>query len=179
LKLDPRKRICAKNGASDLKRHPFFQSVNWGLLRNRKAPFTPNIQFPEDTSNFELYEGDKDEQPFKFFSELPDRNNFSSEEQLNFQDFDYSCTNESNQPCSDHQKSQSGDSSPEPTTENDPYDELSSVNEFDVQIQATIEEYSQPPKQILNHSSPTDDKVAQTSPVFRPKAAKQKLSRKV
>jgi hypothetical protein len=72
LKLDPKKRICAKHGASDLKHHPFFEGLNWGLLRNRTAPMVPSLAYPEDTSNFDIYEGDEDETNFKYFSELPE-----------------------------------------------------------------------------------------------------------
>ena len=72
LRIDPKKRMCAKRGANDIKRHPFFMDTQWGLLRNRKPPILPDIADEEDISNFEIYEGEEDEFDFEFFSELPE-----------------------------------------------------------------------------------------------------------
>lgn len=41
LERDPKKRLGSKNGAEDLKAHPFFAGVKWALLRNETAPFIP------------------------------------------------------------------------------------------------------------------------------------------
>ena len=70
LKLDPKKRICYKRGANDLKEHEFFKGVDWNLLRNRKPPIYPKVKDNYDISNFELYEGDEDSITFDFFSQL-------------------------------------------------------------------------------------------------------------
>ena len=72
LKLDPKKRICSKRGANDLKKHPFFSNVQWSLLRNRVPPVVPKLRDPVDISNFEIYEGEEDDTEFSFFSELPE-----------------------------------------------------------------------------------------------------------
>jgi serine/threonine protein kinase len=72
LRFDPRKRICAKHGASDIKRHPFFAGILWPLLRNQTPPLKPVVTSPGDNSNFELYEEDRDSIDFQFFSELPE-----------------------------------------------------------------------------------------------------------
>lgn len=61
-----------KLGAAEIKRHPFFSDVHWGLLRNREAPIVPKVSSPCDTSHFEIYAGDEDSVDFNFFSELPD-----------------------------------------------------------------------------------------------------------
>lgn len=89
LKLDPKKRICAKHGASDIKRHPFFAGTNWGLLRNRTPPIIPHVSSAYDTSNFEVYEEDEDSIEFQFFSELPEDTYISMEDQQKFDNFFY------------------------------------------------------------------------------------------
>lgn len=38
---DENKRLGSKNGASDIKSHPFFKSISWALLRNTKPPMIP------------------------------------------------------------------------------------------------------------------------------------------
>lgn len=72
LKLKPKKRICSKRGAADIKKHPFFQGINWGLLRSTTPPIIPKITHPEDLSNFELYDDEDDTVDFQFFSEVPE-----------------------------------------------------------------------------------------------------------
>lgn len=89
LKIDPKKRICAKHGASDIKRHPFFAGINWGLLRNRTPPIIPQVTSAYDTSNFEVYEEDEDSIDFQFFSELPEDTYISMEDQQKFDNFFY------------------------------------------------------------------------------------------
>ncbi|CAH3043153.1 unnamed protein product [Pocillopora meandrina] len=53
LQKDPKVRLGAK-GAQDIKDHPFFKAIDWGLLAERKiaAPFKPRIGFETDVSNF-------------------------------------------------------------------------------------------------------------------------------
>ncbi|MCQ2820420.1 MAG: protein kinase [archaeon] len=52
-----------KNGADEIKRHPFFKSIDWENIRNTKAPFIPDIQSDSDCKYFEELEEKKDE-PF-------------------------------------------------------------------------------------------------------------------
>nr|AHZ63804.1 neochrome [Adiantum raddianum] len=40
LQRDPTRRLGAARGASDIKKHPFFQSITWPLIRWRKVPRT-------------------------------------------------------------------------------------------------------------------------------------------
>jgi ribosomal protein S6 kinase alpha-5 len=49
----PLKRLGA-NGAQEIKDHPFFDSLNWKDLADKKipAPFKPNIRNELDTNNF-------------------------------------------------------------------------------------------------------------------------------
>lgn len=48
LVRDPTKRLGAKGGADEIKRHNFFKSVQWELIRNQIPPFKP--QPPKGTS---------------------------------------------------------------------------------------------------------------------------------
>lgn len=41
LVKDPQKRLGYKRGASEIKQHPFFESVNWALIRSNQPPQIP------------------------------------------------------------------------------------------------------------------------------------------
>jgi len=45
-----------KNGAEEIKNHPFFNGVDWDNLRNSKPPFIPFLKNEYDTSYFENFE---------------------------------------------------------------------------------------------------------------------------
>ena len=53
LNKTPSKRLGA-SGAGEVKAHPFFDSINWDDLANKRipAPFKPNICNELDTTNF-------------------------------------------------------------------------------------------------------------------------------
>jgi serum/glucocorticoid-regulated kinase 2 len=53
LDRDPLKRLGA-NGAEEIKKHPFFASLNWDQLFRKMItpPFRPNVASASDTSNF-------------------------------------------------------------------------------------------------------------------------------
>ncbi|KAM9913654.1 hypothetical protein OXX69_001397 [Metschnikowia pulcherrima] len=55
LNRNPKHRLGAINDARELKEHPFFQDVDWKLLRakNIPPPFKPHIASETDTSNFD------------------------------------------------------------------------------------------------------------------------------
>jgi len=55
LSPDPKKRLGAK-GAPDIKRHKFFDKMNFVLIRNITPPIIPTTVTPEDTSNFRSFE---------------------------------------------------------------------------------------------------------------------------
>ncbi|XP_051121103.1 serine/threonine-protein kinase D6PKL2-like [Andrographis paniculata] len=42
LAKDPQKRLGFKRGATEIKQHPFFESVNWALIRSTPPPQIPN-----------------------------------------------------------------------------------------------------------------------------------------
>ena len=45
-----------RNGAQEIKTHPFFRGVAWNGLRDIRAPFTPNLSSDTDTSYFPIDE---------------------------------------------------------------------------------------------------------------------------
>jgi len=51
LTLDHTKRI-GSNGASEIKKHPFFAGIAWDTLRTQRAPIIPEQKGAEDTENF-------------------------------------------------------------------------------------------------------------------------------
>ncbi|XP_047057484.1 serine/threonine-protein kinase RHS3-like [Lolium rigidum] len=42
LMKDPHKRIASKRGATEIKQHPFFEGVNWALVRSAHPPSVPD-----------------------------------------------------------------------------------------------------------------------------------------
>ena len=44
------------NGADEIKKHPFFNGVDWDNIRNSKPPFIPILKNEYDTSYFEKFE---------------------------------------------------------------------------------------------------------------------------
>ncbi|KAL6770959.1 S6K1 [Auxenochlorella protothecoides x Auxenochlorella symbiontica] len=56
LQKDPTKRLgYGPAGSADIKAHPFFRSINWGLLEQRKvaSPFLPSVSHVESVENFD------------------------------------------------------------------------------------------------------------------------------
>lgn len=41
LVKEPHKRIAYKRGATEIKQHPFFEGVNWALVRSGAPPYVP------------------------------------------------------------------------------------------------------------------------------------------
>lgn len=47
-----------KNGFEDIKKHRFFKSIDWKLLKERSyphIPYIPKFDSPSDTCNFRRY----------------------------------------------------------------------------------------------------------------------------
>uniref|UniRef100_A0A0E0FJ46 Protein kinase G11A n=1 Tax=Oryza nivara TaxID=4536 RepID=A0A0E0FJ46_ORYNI len=53
LVKDPGKRIASRRGATEIKQHPFFEGVNWALVRSAHPPSVPD---PVDFSQFGVRE---------------------------------------------------------------------------------------------------------------------------
>ncbi|XP_051134758.1 serine/threonine-protein kinase AGC1-7-like [Andrographis paniculata] len=56
LVKDPHKRIAYKRGATEIKQHPFFEGVNWALVRSAAPPHVPD---PFDYSHYTTKDSDK------------------------------------------------------------------------------------------------------------------------
>ena len=54
LTRDPAQRLGV-NGADEIKRHPFFEKIDWRRLAQKKIqpPFKPRVRSPVDVSNFD------------------------------------------------------------------------------------------------------------------------------
>ncbi|XP_065192026.1 serine/threonine-protein kinase N1-like isoform X2 [Sycon ciliatum] len=88
MRRNAEKRLGAsENDAADVKRHPFFRSIDWEALlqRNISPPVKPTIASPEDVSNFDP----------EFTSEKPELTPpeeecpLSENDQVMFSEFDY------------------------------------------------------------------------------------------
>ncbi|XP_062221183.1 serine/threonine-protein kinase AGC1-5-like isoform X2 [Phragmites australis] len=42
LAKEPQNRLACRRGAAEVKQHPFFEGVNWALVRSAKPPFIPD-----------------------------------------------------------------------------------------------------------------------------------------
>lgn len=60
LEPNPKKRLGAVGGASDIKDAPFFKSVKWDKLDQQKPPFIPKITNKHDTRYFRIIKDDWD-----------------------------------------------------------------------------------------------------------------------
>ncbi|GAA5925697.1 uncharacterized protein JCM15063_005093 [Sporobolomyces koalae] len=49
---DEHKRLGSQSGASEVKQHKWFASINWGLLRHQKPPIIPAISTKHEGNNF-------------------------------------------------------------------------------------------------------------------------------
>ncbi|GER52794.1 protein kinase [Striga asiatica] len=56
LVKEPQKRIAYKRGATEIKQHPFFEGVNWALVRCAAPPYVPE---PVDFAQFASKETDR------------------------------------------------------------------------------------------------------------------------
>ncbi|XP_052188236.1 serine/threonine-protein kinase D6PK [Diospyros lotus] len=62
LAKDPQKRLGYKRGATEIKQHPFFESVNWALIRSNHPPEIPkpvDLAFFNQTIKSSLPQNDR------------------------------------------------------------------------------------------------------------------------
>jgi serine/threonine protein kinase len=67
LTASPSARIgCLKGGATDVKRHKFFEKIDWEALYKKAIPppIKPVIKSATDTSNFDEFTTDTRVQPY-------------------------------------------------------------------------------------------------------------------
>lgn len=63
---DPKKRLGHACGASDIKKHPFFQKLSLPLIRNQTPPIIPELSGPEDLRYFaKLKDDDEEDEDFE------------------------------------------------------------------------------------------------------------------
>ena len=55
LMTDSKDRLGV-NGVQEIKKHPFFQGIDWNYMRNTKAPLLPDVRSEQDTRNFDKFE---------------------------------------------------------------------------------------------------------------------------
>lgn len=55
LEKDPKQRLGSKEDFKEIKNHPFFSSINWTDLVEKKIspPYDPHVDGPDDISNFD------------------------------------------------------------------------------------------------------------------------------
>jgi serine/threonine-protein kinase RIM15 len=53
LCIDLTQRLGTKDGAAEVKRHPFFDGINWDTLPSEEPSFVPTLDKMEDTSYFD------------------------------------------------------------------------------------------------------------------------------
>ena len=44
------------NGVNEIKAHPFFAGIDWKKLRDKAAPYIPDVKSEIDTRNFDKFE---------------------------------------------------------------------------------------------------------------------------
>jgi serine/threonine kinase 38 len=50
-----------RNGAEEIKKHPFFEGLDWDNLRKSKSPYIPSVTSEISTENFDKFD---EEEPF-------------------------------------------------------------------------------------------------------------------
>ena len=50
-----------RNGADEIKNHPFFEGLDWSQLRNQTAPYVPQVSSEISTENFDKFD---EEEPY-------------------------------------------------------------------------------------------------------------------
>lgn len=88
LRKNPSRRLGAsESDAEEVKKQPFFRSINWEnlLARKTKPPFKPTIKAPDDVCNFDLEFTREEPQ----LSPPKETRKLSTYDQMMFQDFDY------------------------------------------------------------------------------------------
>ncbi|XP_022734126.1 serine/threonine-protein kinase RHS3-like [Durio zibethinus] len=83
LVKEPSKRLASKRGATEIKQHPFFEGVNWALVRSAMPPHVPE---PLDFSHFASND-DKKNNPAPHLGVGGDKN--SATTSANYIEFEY------------------------------------------------------------------------------------------
>jgi serine/threonine kinase 38 len=54
-----------RNGAEEIKAHPFFNGFEWSGIRQRKAPYQPKVQSEISNENFDHFEEEEPSEALK------------------------------------------------------------------------------------------------------------------
>ncbi|KAE9590492.1 hypothetical protein Lal_00023295 [Lupinus albus] len=85
LVKEPQKRIAYKRGATEIKQHPFFEGMNWALVRSATPPHIPE---PIDFSKFASKDKDTTAPADKKMADIASDNN-SNNSTNSYIDFEY------------------------------------------------------------------------------------------
>lgn len=85
LVKEPHKRIAYKRGATEIKQHPFFEGVNWALVRSAMPPYIPEpVDFGQFASKETTTQADK-----KMTEIGADHSNKNSSHDSSYVEFEY------------------------------------------------------------------------------------------
>jgi len=84
LVKEPHKRIAYKRGATEIKQHPFFEGVNWALVRSAMPPHIPE---PVDFSHYASKEATTAEKKMAEIIGADKNINFSNDSYIDFEYF--------------------------------------------------------------------------------------------
>lgn len=85
LVKEPHKRFAYKRGATEIKQHPFFEGVNWALIRSSTPPIVPEpFDFSQYVSKDTVAQMDK-----KIADIVSDKNNTKAQQDSSYEDFEY------------------------------------------------------------------------------------------
>lgn len=83
LVKEPHKRIAYKRGATEIKQHPFFEGVNWALVRSGAPPYIPE---PVDFKQFACKDSGQNE---KKIADIGQDKNKGSSNDSSYVEFEY------------------------------------------------------------------------------------------
>ena len=91
LLVDQEARLGRTDGAAEVKRHPFFDGIDWANLRapNAPVPFKPTIASATDTSHFDKFEDTTSPQPSRTSKVMITPPRSADLDDLAFADFRY------------------------------------------------------------------------------------------
>lgn len=85
---EPHKRIAYKRGATEIKQHPFFDGVNWALIRSATPPIIPEtVDFSQYLSKQSVAATPADKKMAEIVSEQNTTTN--AEQPDSYEDFEY------------------------------------------------------------------------------------------
>lgn len=89
LKRDPKKRLGAEHGATEIKKSPWFASVNFSLIRNEDPPIIPtNVPSLDDFNGVDMEREEKEARDDEGPESDPEDNQVLKENSKAFADFD-------------------------------------------------------------------------------------------